>query len=99
MAILANRYWILLAFVAAAVVSYSVGFMFGLGLFVAAGVIFDLVFSFRFGRRLLRQRREAPLAPTSSWQCQNCREESPDEFEFCWKCSTPKPGSRGAGAA
>ena len=38
MAILANRYWILLALVAAAVVSYSVGAMVGLGLFVAAGV-------------------------------------------------------------
>lgn len=44
MAILANRYWILLALVVAAVVSYSVGFMAGLGLFVAAGVIFELAF-------------------------------------------------------
>ena len=99
MAILANRYWILLAFVAAAVVSYSVGFTFGLGLFVATGVIFDLVLSFQLGRRVLKQRRKAPLAATSSWQCQKCREESPNEFGFCWNCGTSKPGSSGASAA
>lgn len=52
MAILANRYWILLALVAAAVVSYSVGFTLGLGLFVAAGVVLELAFWFGlFGRR------------------------------------------------
>ena len=99
MAILANRYWILLAFVTAAVVSYSVGYLAGVGLFVAAGVIFDLVFSFELGRKFLKQRREAPLAATSSWRCQNCREQSPDEFESCWNCGTPRPGSNGASAA
>ena len=55
MAILDNRYWILLALLAAAVVSYSVGFMVGLGLFVAAGVIFELAFWFGLLRR--RPRR------------------------------------------
>jgi len=99
MAVIANRYWILLAFVAAAVVSYSVGFTFGLGLFVATGVIFDLVLSFHLGRRFLKQRRQAPLIATSSWRCQKCREESPDKFEFCWNCGTSKPGSSGASAA
>jgi hypothetical protein len=99
MAILANRYWILLAFTAAAVVSYSVGFKFGLGLFVAAGLIFDLVVSFDFGRRFLRHRREAALVATSSWRCQNCQEESPEEFAACWNCGTPKPGSIGVGPA
>jgi hypothetical protein len=44
MAIVANRYWILLALLAAAAVSYGVGFMVGLGLFIAAGVIFELAF-------------------------------------------------------
>lgn len=44
MAIVANRYWILLALAAAAVVSYGVGSMAGLWLFVAAGVIFELAF-------------------------------------------------------
>jgi hypothetical protein len=53
MAILANRYWILLALISAAVVSYSVGFMVGLGLFVVAGVVFELAFWFE----LLRRRR------------------------------------------
>ena len=51
MAILANRYWILLALATAAVVSYSVGFMVGLGLFVAAGVIFELAFWFGLLKR------------------------------------------------
>lgn len=99
MPMLANRYWILLAFFAAAVVSYSVGFTFGLGLFVAAGVIFDLVLSFQLGRTFVKRRRETPLAATSSWQCQNCREQVPDDFEVCWSCGTSKPGSRGAGSA
>lgn len=44
MAILANRYSILVALIVAAAASYSVGFMAGLGFFVAAGVIFELVF-------------------------------------------------------
>jgi len=46
MIILGNRYWILPALATAAVVSYSVGFMVGLGLFVAAGLIFELAFWF-----------------------------------------------------
>jgi len=54
MAILANRYWILLALITAAVVSYSVGFMVGLGLFVAAGVVFELAFWFELFRRRRR---------------------------------------------
>jgi hypothetical protein len=44
MAIVANRYWILLALLAAALASYSVGFSAGLGLFVAAGAILELAF-------------------------------------------------------
>jgi len=51
MAILANRYWILLALVSAAVVSYSVGFMVGLWLFVVAGGVFELAFWFELFRR------------------------------------------------
>jgi hypothetical protein len=54
MAILANHYWILLALMAAAVVSYSVGFMVGLGLVVAAGVVFELAFWFELFRRRRR---------------------------------------------
>ena len=51
MAILANRYWILLALISAAVVSYSVGFMLGVGLFVFAGAVFELAFWFGLFRR------------------------------------------------
>jgi hypothetical protein len=54
MAILANRHWILLALISAAVVSYSVGFMVGLGLFVAAGVVFELAFWVQLFRRRRR---------------------------------------------
>ena len=54
MPILANRYWILLALISAAVVSYSVGFMLGLGLFVAAGVVFELAFWVGLFRRRRR---------------------------------------------
>ena len=53
MAILANRYWILLALISAAGVSYSVGFMAGLGLFVAIGGLFELA----FWCELIRRRR------------------------------------------
>ena len=86
MALLANRYWILLAFVTAAVVSYSVGYLAGVGLFVVAGVVFDLAFSFELIRGFLKQRKEASSTEISSWQCRNCREINPAEFEFCWNC-------------
>lgn len=55
MAIAANRYGILIALAVAAVVSYSVGFMIGLGFFVAAGVVFELAFWLGF---LTRRRRD-----------------------------------------
>lgn len=54
-AILANHYGILLALVVAAVVSYSVGFMAGLGLFVAAGIIFELAFWIELFKRHRRR--------------------------------------------
>jgi hypothetical protein len=54
MAIFANRYWIVLALISAAVVSYSLGLMLGLGLLVAAGVVFELAFWFGLFRRRRR---------------------------------------------
>ena len=51
MAIVANRYWLLLALVAAAVVCYGVGFTAGFGLFLAAGVIFELAFWYQLIKR------------------------------------------------
>jgi hypothetical protein len=86
MAILANRYWILLAFVTASVVSYSVGFMAGVGLFVVAGLIFEFAFWLGLIRGFPKQRKEASSTETSSWRCRNCRETNPGEFEFCWNC-------------
>lgn len=37
-------------------------------------------------RGFLRQRKEALMPAATSWRCQNCREENPGEFEFCWSC-------------
>jgi len=55
MAILSNRYWILLALLTAAVVSYSVGSLAGVGLFVVAGVVFELAFWFELFKRIRRR--------------------------------------------
>ncbi len=55
MAIVANRYWILLALGAGAVVSYGVGSMAGFGLFLAAGVVFELALWHQLFKR--RRRR------------------------------------------
>jgi hypothetical protein len=104
MAIVENRHWILLALVTGAAVSYGVGFMVGLGLFVAAGVIFELafwleLFKSRHGliRRFLKARKEC--APEkSSWRCHACRESNPVEFEFCWSCGHSADGQSDAGA-
>jgi hypothetical protein len=92
MAIVEHRYWILLALVTAAVVSYGAGFIVGLGLFVAAGVIFELTFWLELFRRkhlsirrFLRARKET-TSDKSSWRCHACREDNPGEFEFCWNC-------------
>jgi hypothetical protein len=56
MPIVANRYWILLALLAAAVVSYVVGSMFGLAVFIAAGAVLELAFWIALIRR--RRRRK-----------------------------------------
>ena len=44
MAIVANRYWILLALVTGAVVCYAVGSMAGFGLFLVGGGVLELAF-------------------------------------------------------
>jgi hypothetical protein len=53
MALIANRHWILLALLAAATVSYGVGFIVGFGLFIAVGVAFELA----FWHQLIKRRR------------------------------------------
>jgi uncharacterized membrane protein YccF (DUF307 family) len=55
MALVANRYWILLALFAAATVSYSLGFMAGFGLFIAVGVVFELAFWHQLIKRIRRR--------------------------------------------
>ena len=52
MAIVANRYWVLLLLFAGAAVSYAASFMVGLWLFVAVGAILELV----FWRELFKRR-------------------------------------------
>ena len=53
MALIANRYWILLALFAAATVSYSVGFIVGFGLLIGVGLVFELA----FWHQLIKRRR------------------------------------------
>ena len=55
MAIVANRYWMLLALLAGAVVSYSVGFVAGFGLFLVAGVLLELAFWYELFKRKRRR--------------------------------------------
>ena len=33
----------------------------------------------------LREQKSAAAA--AAWRCADCGEESPGEFEFCWKCT------------
>jgi hypothetical protein len=54
MALIANRYWILLALFAGAAVNYSIGFLVGVGLFIAAGLVFELAFWHQLIRRSRR---------------------------------------------
>ena len=105
MAIVENRYWLVLVLVSAAVVSYSVGFMVGLGLLVAAGVVFEFAFWLQLFkrkdgliRRVLKARKE-PISDKSSWRCRACREDNPSEFELCWNCGHSSDGQNDAGAA
>ena len=105
MAVIENRYWILLVLVSAAAVSYSVGFMVGLGLLVAAGVIFEFAFWLQLFkredgliRRFLKARKE-PIPNKSSWRCLACREDNPSQFELCWNCGHSPNGGSDAGAA
>jgi hypothetical protein len=55
MAIVANHSWMLLTLLAGAVVSYSVGFMAGLGFFLAAGVLLELAFWYQLFKRKRRR--------------------------------------------
>jgi hypothetical protein len=53
MAIVANRYWTLLALVTGAVVCYAVGSMAGFGLFLAGGAVLELA----FWHQLIKRKR------------------------------------------
>lgn len=55
MAIVANRYWLLFALLAAAAICYSVGLVAGVGLFLAAGVLLELAFWFGLLKRIRRR--------------------------------------------
>ena len=54
MAIVANRHLMLLALLAGAAVSYSVGFIAGFGLLLAAGVVLELAFWYQLFKRRRR---------------------------------------------
>jgi hypothetical protein len=46
----------------------------------------------------LQKRKHAAGEPLSAWRCRHCGEESPGEFEFCWKCNEERPAAAGGGA-
>lgn len=50
----------------------------------------------RLIRGFLARRKEAPAPAMSLWRCEQCGEESPGEFEFCWSCGQPPAGRAGA---
>jgi hypothetical protein len=33
------------------------------------------------------------------WTCAHCGEKLADQFDSCWRCRTPKPGSAASGAS
>jgi hypothetical protein len=53
MAIVANRYWILLALFVAAATCYSLGFVIGFWLFIVVGIVFEVA----LWRQLFKLRR------------------------------------------
>ena len=55
MAIVVNRYFVLLALLAGAAISYSVGYIAGLGLLLAAGAILELAFWYQVFKRKRRR--------------------------------------------
>jgi hypothetical protein len=56
MPIVANRHWVLLALLAGAVLSYSVGFIAGFAGLLAAGGLLELAFWFALFKRRRRPR-------------------------------------------
>lgn len=37
--------------------------------------------------RLLEELKQEPRNNTEPWQCSNCQESNPGNFELCWQCS------------
>jgi hypothetical protein len=54
MAIIANRYWMLLLLSAGAAVSYAAGLMVGLWAFIAVGAVLELAFWRQFFQAITR---------------------------------------------
>jgi hypothetical protein len=99
MAINANRYLTLFLLLVAASVSYAVGFIVGFGLFIAVGVVFELVFWWRLladkrRRALVRKPYENQPSELESWACSSCSEKNPKSFEVCWSCGSGRRISR-----
>jgi uncharacterized protein (DUF58 family) len=95
MAVTANRYLILFLLFAAASISYAIGFIIGFWLFIAFGVVFELVFwleLFSANRRRSQTRKlyENQLSELESWECSSCSERNPNSFEVCWNCSSER---------
>ena len=97
MAISANRYLTLFLLFVAASTSYAVGFIIGFWLFIAVGVVFELVFWFgllagKRRRALVRKLRENQPSEIGWWECSSCNENNPNSFEVCWSCGSERAG-------
>jgi hypothetical protein len=97
MAISANRYLTLFLLFVAASISYAVGFIIGFWLFIAVGVVFELLFWLELlaGKRrraLVRKLYENQPSELESWECSSCREKNPKSFEVCWSCGSERAG-------
>lgn len=97
MAISANRYLTLFLLFVAASISYAVGFIIGFWLFIAVGVVFELVFWLKLlagqrRRALVRQLYENQPSELESWECSSCSEKNPKSFEVCWSCGSERDG-------
>lgn len=40
-----------------------------------------------------RYREEQRRSGGADWVCSGCRENNPDNFEFCWQCGRPAHGA------
>jgi len=43
--------------------------------------------------RILKSRQYSEPTIVADWTCPSCSEKNPGNFELCWNCSAPRPGT------